>query len=107
MAVTQKVLDEAIKVQFLESVTEFLEKNGEEVLRIGSNEIAVPVVDKEGNERWLNLIFKVPTGSRDGEAFDGYSMAEDYQMKLAEKEAKAKKDKAKREAEAKAKAEKS
>lgn len=101
---TVKELNEEIKVRFLEGVSEHLENAGEEVLRVGSNEIALPVVDNEGNEKWLVLTFKVPTGSRDGEAYDGYSMAEDYQMKqeekkrkAMEKEAKAAKNKAKAE----------
>jgi hypothetical protein len=105
---TRKQLDEEIKVRFLENVSEHLESVGEEVLRVGSNELALPVVDVDGNERWLVVTFKVPTGSRDGEAYDGYSMKEDYEMKLAEKAAKAEakaakaeKDKAKREAKSK------
>ena len=112
MAKTAKVLNDEIKVRFLEGVSEHLIQVGEEVLRTGSNEIALPVLDEEGNEKWLVVTFKVPTGSRDGDAYDGYSMAEDYQMKQTEKEAKAKakaekaeKDKAKREAKAKEKAE--
>ena len=110
MAKTAKVLNEEIKVRFLEGVAEHLSNVGEEVLRTGSNEIALPVLDEEGNEKWLVLTFKVPTGSRDGDAYDGYSMAEDYQMKLKEKaekqaakDAKAAADKAKREAKAKEK----
>jgi hypothetical protein len=102
---TRKQLDEEIKVRFLEGVSEHLENVGEEVLRVGSNELALPVVDSNGEERWLVVTFKVPTGSRDGDAYDGYSMKEDYEMKLAEKAAKAEakaakaeKDKAKREA---------
>ena len=105
MAKTTKVLNEEIKARFLEGVSEHLTNVGEEVLRVSSNEIALPVVDDEGNEKWLVLVFKVPTGSRDGDAYDGYSMAEDYQMKQAEKKAKAEakakesaKNKAKREA---------
>ena len=73
---------------------------------VGSNEIALPVVDEDGNEKWLVLTFKVPTGSRDGDAYDGYSMAEDYQMKQAEKKAKAEakvKETAKNKAKAEAK----
>ena len=108
---TRKQLDEEIKVRFLEGVSEHLESVGEEVLRVGSNELALPVVDTDGNERWLVVTFKVPTGSRDGDPYDGYSMAEDYQMKLTEKaekaaakKAKAEKDKAKREAKAEAEA---
>ena len=85
----RKQLDEEIKLRFLEGVSEHLENCGEEVLRVKSNEIALPVVDSDGEERWLVLTFKVPTGSRDGEEYDGYSMKEDYEMKLAEKAAKA------------------
>ena len=102
---TRKQLDEEIKVRFLEGVSEHLENAGEEVLRVGSNELALPVVDSNGEDRWLVVTFKVPTGSREGDAYDGYSMKEDYEMKLAEKAAKAEakaakaeKDKAKREA---------
>lgn len=112
MAKTAKVLNEEIKGRFLEGVAEHLSNCGEEVLRVGSNEIALPVVDEDGNEKWLVLTFKVPTGSRDGDAYDGYSMAEDYQMKQAEKKAKAEakaeakaKESAKNKAKAKAKAE--
>ena len=107
MAKTTKVLNEEIKGRFLEGVSEHLTNCGEEVLRVGSNEIAVPVVDEDGNEKWLVLTFKVPTGSRlDGEPYDGYSMAEDYEMKQAEKKAKAEakaKESAKNKAKAKAK----
>ena len=105
---TRKQLDEEIKGRFLDGIVEHLSNAGEEVLRVGSNEIALPVVDEDGNEKWLVVTFKVPTGSRDGDAYDGYSMSEDYKMKQEEKvakaEAKAKKaekDKAKREAKAK------
>ena len=103
MAKTQTVLNDEIKVRFLDGIAEHLSDMGEEVLRVGSNEIAIPVLDEDGNEKWLVLTFKVPTGSRDGDAYDGYSMAEDYQMKQVEKAEKAKakaekaeKDKAKR-----------
>lgn len=106
---TQKQRDEILKTDFLDRVVEFLssEEGGEEeVLRVKSNEIAIPVVDSDGNERWMVLTFKVPTGERGGDGYDGYSMAEDYQMKQAvkaEKEKaraeKAEADRKKREAE--------
>ena len=102
---TRKQLDEEIKLRFLEGVKEHLENCGEEVLMVKSNEIALPVVDSEGEERWLVLTFKVPTGERGGDAYDGYSMAEDYQMKLVKKAEKAKANEAEA-AKKKAKAEK-
>lgn len=91
----RKQLDEEIKLRFLEGVSEHLENCGEEVLRVKSNEIALPVVDSDGEERWLVLIFKVPTGERGGDPYDGYSMAEDYKMNLEKKAAKAAENEAK------------
>lgn len=117
MAKSKKQLHEAIRAKWMAMVTEWLEAQGEEVLRVKSNEIAMPTLDEDGNEEFLVLTFKVPTGSRDdGEAYDGYGMAEQYAENVAAKaekakvdaEKKAKKiaaDKARREAMAKAKAE--
>ena len=103
MAKTQKVLNEEIKLRFLENIVEHLTNCGEEVVRTASNEIAIPTVDAEGNDKWVVIPIKVPTGSRDGDAYDGYSVAEDYAMKLQEKaekqaakDAKAAADEAKR-----------
>ena len=105
MAKSKKQLHDALRVRYMTAVKAFLEAQGDEVLRTNSNEFALPCVDEEGNEEFIVLTFKVPTGSRDGDAYDGYSVKEDYEMKVAEKAAraeakaaKAEKDKAKREA---------
>lgn len=91
MAVSRKVEREMIRTQFLDKVTEFLTSKGEEVLRVKSNEIAVPVVGCEDNEDFLVITFKVPTGANKGrEPYDGYSEAESYELKLKEKAEKAK-----------------
>ena len=117
MATTsKKSLHDELRAKYVERVSKFLADAGEEVLVTGSNEIALPCVDSEGNDEFIVLIFKVPTGSRDGDAYDGYSMAEHFKIKSAEKaekariaaEKKAKKiaqDKKMREEKAKAKAE--
>ena len=98
MAVSQKVLNEKLREKFLEIVGEILKEKDEEVLRTGSNEIAVPCLDEEGNEKFVVLTIKVPTGSRDGDAYDGYAMAEEFEIKQ-----KLKAEKAKETAEKKAK----
>ena len=117
MAKSKKVLHEGIRNKFMNAVVAYLEAQDEEVLRTKSNEIAIPTLDEDGNDEWCVITFKVPTGSRDdGEAYDGYGMAEEYTAKEAEKavkaaeaeakkQAKIAKDKADREARAKAKAE--
>lgn len=91
MAVSRKQLREEVKMKFLSSIIDFFESKEEEVIRIKSNEIAIPVVDKEGNEDFVKIVVSIPTGSNKGtEPFDAYSLAEEYQLKLKDKELKAK-----------------
>lgn len=97
MVVSRKQLREQVKAVYMEKLIDFF-KDSEDVLRVGSNEIAFPVVDSEGNEDFIVLTCKIPTGANKGtEPYDGYAMAEDYEMKLKEKaEKKAKADEAKK-----------
>ena len=98
MAISRKAERELIRTQFLEKVAQFLYESGEEVLRVKSNEVAIPVVGCEGNEDFLVVTFKVPTGANKGtEPYDGYALAEDYVHNLAEKERKAAERKAEKE----------
>ena len=106
MAKTQKSLNDELRALWVQRVNDCLSQE-DEVLVVGANELAVPVVDTDGNEKWIVLTIKVPTGSRDGDAYDGYTMAEDYQLKLTNKAAKAaerERKTAERQAKAKAKA---
>ena len=117
MAISKKQLHEEIRTRFLNLITELLEERGEDVLLQKSNVIAIPTLTSTNEEETLLITFTVPTGSRDdGEAYDGYGVAQQYAESVAEKTEKAKKqaeekarkiarDKAQREARAKAKAE--
>ena len=87
---TNKKLDDELREKYLKKISALLEKD-EEVLQINSNEIAIPCLDSAQNEKFIQVVIKIPTGSRDGEPFDGYAMAEDYQLKLKLKEEKKKK----------------
>ena len=91
MAVSRKIERELIRTEYLTLVSEFLVSRDEEVIRVKSNEIAIPVVGCEGNEDFLVVTFKVPTGANKGtEPYDAYAHAEEYEMKLKEKSEKAK-----------------
>ncbi len=90
MATASRTLDAQVRAHYMELISSFLTSSGEEVLQAGSNELALPCVDSEGNDKFIVLTFKVPTGSRDGDAYDGYAMAEAFKMKEAEKAEKAK-----------------
>lgn len=116
MAKTIKQARDAVRTRYMNLVSDFLTGKEEEVLVVGSNEFAIPVVREDGEEDFLVLTFKMPLGSRDGDPYDGYALAEDYVLRCQQKaekakaaaEAKAKKqerDRKMREAKAKAKAE--
>jgi hypothetical protein len=91
MAISRKAEREILRNEYLAKVIESFEQIGDEVLRVKSNEVAIPVVGCEGNEDFIVITVKVPTGANKGlEPYDGYSEAEDYEMKLKQKEEKAK-----------------
>ena len=91
MASSTKVLNDKLREKYLEIVNTALTAKDEEVLRVGSNELALPCLDEEGNEKFIVVTIKVPTGSRDGDAYDGYSMAEEWSIKCKNKAETAKK----------------
>lgn len=87
--------------------------DGKDICLIASNKIALPVVDAEGNEKWVTLTVSVPTDDE----FDGYTERDFYAAKVkadkekAEEKARLKaekiaRDKAAREKKAREKAEK-
>lgn len=109
MATSNKKIHEAVRKEYMDKVRTFLVEQGEDVLATASNEITMPWADKDGNEGYITLTFKIPTGGRDGTPYNGHEVRDDYAFKCAEKakaevakaEAKAKKiakDKAAREA---------
>jgi len=84
-----KEFDE-VRNQFMGAIRAMFEASNYEVLQTGSQELCIPVVNDKKDEGYIVLTFKVPKGSRDGEAYDGYEMAEEYHRKCEEKAAKAK-----------------
>lgn len=85
-----RAIDNELRAGVLSELMDFFRKKDEDVLQTNSNEFVFPCVDKEGNEKWIQIVVKVPTGGRDEEGFDGYGVAESYQLKLKEKEEKKK-----------------
>lgn len=92
MAISAKQLDDKLRNVYLEQVKQYFESVGEEILITGTNEICIPCLDEQSNEKFIQIVVKVPKGSRDGEAFDGYGLAEDFKIKQELKAIKKKED---------------
>ena len=101
-------LETALRVDFLKSISEAIEGKYEtDVLPVSASELAVPVTDAEGNEKFVLIKVSIPRGSRNGDGgyteYDGYAVAEDYKAELEQKQAKKDASAAKKEALEKAK----
>ena len=82
--------------------------NDEDCGMITSNSFNFPVVAEDGEEGWVEIVVKVPKGTKD-EEYDGYGRREQYELDLkekAEKKAAAEKKKAEKIAKDKARREK-
>lgn len=88
---------DALRESYVKFISDSLAAADEEVLRVGTGEVAIPVVDSEGNEQYVVFVVKIPSGSRDGDPYDAYAMAEEYEMKQADKKEKAEKAAAEKE----------
>lgn len=89
MAVSRKVERELLRKFYLDVIIEALVGRNEEVMKVKSNEITFPVVGCEGNEDFIVVTVKVPTGADKGrEPYNGYELAEEYERKLKETERK-------------------
>ena len=97
----------AIRARIVRALDDYFDKCGEDIGIIASNTLNFPVVAEDGEEGWVEIVVKVPKGTKD-EEYDGYGRRQQYEIECAEKaekkakadEAKAKKiakDKAKRE----------
>lgn len=95
MATSRKALREMVKTQYVEMLVKFLAEQ-EDVGITGTNEFNFPVVDSEGNEDFIVVKVTIPTGSRDGEPYDGYGARNDWDIHLKEKAEKDAKDAADR-----------
>ena len=96
MATSNKKLNDELRNRYLEVLKTFFNESGEEVLVTGTNEICLPCVDSEQNDKFIQIVVKVPTGSRDGDTFDGYSLKKDNKKKKNLKTKKKKEDKKKK-----------
>lgn len=109
-------METAIRNTMLENIKKMIDSEyATDALPVSASEIAVPVVDEEGNEKFALIKVSIPRGTRNGDGgytpYDGYAAAEDYKLDLADKADKArareeKKERAAKEKERKANAKK-
>ena len=71
--------------RIIEALTPYAEENEIDIIRTGSNSIAIPVLDEEQYERYVEITVQLPAGDRDGEPYDFRWEAEDYARRIEQK----------------------
>lgn len=73
---------------------------------VSASELAIPVVDAEGNDKFVLIKVSIPRGTRNAaggyDEYDGYAAAEDYKAELEQRQAKKDASEAKKKAAAEA-----
>lgn len=105
--ITSTAANNAVRSEMLAALMECRATKGDEVLVTGSGSFVVPMVNALGDEIFVKVSVSVPKGTKDGDAYDGYTDAQMYAEKVqAAADKKAAKEKEKAEKAAKRAAEK-
>lgn len=95
MAKLSNTQKNSLRKEALNRIMDLLREAGEDVLQTKNNKFMFPSVTEDGEELYFEVTVSIPSGSRDGDQYNGYDEAENFRI---ESEAKAE-EKAKREAE--------
>lgn len=86
---TQKNITDQLRANFTADLAEFLaQKYDVDVCQTATGTLMIPTVDAAGEDRWVKFSIIIPKEASEEEGNDGYSLARDYQQKIAEKSAK-------------------
>ena len=87
---SKATLENELRTAFIDKLKQMIEKEYEtDSLPVSASEITLPVVDSEGNEKFLLVKVSVPRGTRNGnggyDPYDGYAASEEYLLEQASK----------------------
>lgn len=87
---TKAELENKLRSDMMKRITHMItEELFTDALAVSASEIAVPLLDAEGNEKFALIKVSIPRGTRNGEGgyipYDGYHAADDYAIDCAEK----------------------
>ena len=80
---TQKNITDQLRARFTADFTEFLaQKYDVDVCRTAAGTLMIPAVDDAGEDRWVKINIIIPKDADEENGTDGYSLAQEYNLKL-------------------------
>ena len=100
---TKAQLETNLRNTFLSFISDHVTNEyNSDVLRVSASELAIPCLDDEGNDKFVLIKVSIPRGTRNGaggyDPYDGYAVAEDYELECKEKAEKKEASEAKKQA---------
>ena len=78
-----KQINDELRAQYTNDLMKFLaEKYDTDVCRTAAGTVMIPVVDSEGEGRWIKFSVIIPKDADEEAGTDGYSLAKEYDLKL-------------------------
>ena len=96
MATSQKQTTDALRTEWTTNLMEHIRNCDTDVCQTAAGTFMFPVVDKDGEDRWIKISIIIPKDAEEENGTDGYSLAREYQLKV--EAAAARKEKAEKEA---------
>ena len=79
----QKNITDQLRNRFTADLAEFLAaKYDVDVCQTAAGTLMIPAVDGAGEDRWVKFGVIIPKDANEAEGTDGYSLAQEYQLKL-------------------------
>ena len=86
---SQKNITDELRAKYTADLATFLaEKYDTDVCQTAAGTLMIPVVDSNGDDRWVKFSIIIPKLADEAEGTDGYSLAQEYKLKLDSKVAK-------------------
>jgi len=80
---TQKNITDQLRARFTADFTEFLaQKYDVDVCHTAAGTLMIPAVDDAGEDRWVKISVIIPKDASEENGTDGYSLAQEYDLKL-------------------------
>lgn len=80
---TKKNITDELRANYTKDLIEFLStKYDTDVCHTAAGTLMIPVVDSEGEDRWIKFSVIIPKEADEESGNDGYSLAHEYQLKL-------------------------
>ena len=86
---TKRQITDNMREKYIDMISSLLSDNGEQVLRVNKNAISCPIVFENGDEGFMKIVISFPRGSRlEGDEYNAFAEAEDYELHCKENEEK-------------------